>query len=388
MFPEDFFGVPNTTKDINKHILNENNNFNISERKTIIGLEHPKLLNPGSPQTKNNNNFNSIREEEEVESLYSTKIIIQQDHNKNINFHLEELSTRGSSKMVNEDQFNITPHFNNIYNVNNNNKSNKNDMINLTRPLTPNLNIVRKLSEPINIKKQNIVICGNKTKKNREIMHYNDYNKKLYSKNKENTIPISANKNHIITEGNIKNRTLSTSKIYTKKINSNSLCLNNSSSNVNECRERNKNSIKNKKATINSTKMKKLYSKEIPYPINSAKNKIKSQRNNSIAASRKDLCKNIKSRQKKNDNDSCNKNNKYGLKSFKSENKINVVHTKVNKEINSLFNNLPENIAKDPEIHGRIELLIKDIKDIQQAINKKTQTHFRPSKRNSKAGNK
>ena len=386
MFPEDFFGAPNTTKDICKHILNENNQQNITERKKTIGLEHPKLLNPGSPQTRNDN-FNSIHEEDAEESVYSTKKISQQDHIKKNNFRFEELSTRGSSK-VNEDQFNATPHFNSIYTVNIN-KSNRNDIINLTRPLTPNLNVVRKLSEPINIKKQNIVICANKNKKNKEIMHYNNYNKKLYGKNKENISPVSANKqknNHIITEGNIKNRTLSTSKIYNKKISSH--CLNKSNPNVNEYYEKNKNDLKNKKTIINHSKTKRLYSKEVSYPINNSKNKQVTQRNNSIAATRKDLNKNIKRKQIKNSNDTDNNYNKYGLKSFKSENKIKVVHNKVNKEINCIFDNLSDNIAKDPEIHGRIEMLMKDIKDIQKVINKKSQTHFRPFKKNSESGNK
>ena len=60
MFPKDFFDIANTTKDISKHILNDNNQVFISERKKTIRLDHPKLLNPGSPQIKNDY-FNSIR---------------------------------------------------------------------------------------------------------------------------------------------------------------------------------------------------------------------------------------------------------------------------------------------------------------------------------------
>ena len=58
------------------------------------------------------------------------------------------------------------------------------------------------------------------------------------------------------------------------------------------------------------------------------------------------------------------------LKSINYENKINVVQYKVNKEINNLFNGLSDNIDKDPEIHNKIESLIKEIKDIEQALNK------------------
>lgn len=68
------------------------------------------------------------------------------------------------------------------------------------------------------------------------------------------------------------------------------------------------------------------------------------------------------------------------LKPFKSENRITTVHSKVNDEINKLFSGLSENIVKVPEIHNKIECLIKDIKDIQQVVHRKTQSHFRPKK--------
>ena len=74
------------------------------------------------------------------------------------------------------------------------------------------------------------------------------------------------------------------------------------------------------------------------------------------------------------------------LKTFKSENKITVVHSKVNDEINNLFSGLSDNIAKDPEIQNKIESLIKDIKDIQQVVHIKTQStqsRFRPRKQKS-----
>ena len=69
-----------------------------------------------------------------------------------------------------------------------------------------------------------------------------------------------------------------------------------------------------------------------------------------------------------------------GLKPFKSENKIRIVHTKVNNEINNLFKGISDNIAKDPEVHNKIENLIKDIKDIKQVVLRKTQSNFRPGK--------
>ena len=81
------------------------------------------------------------------------------------------------------------------------------------------------------------------------------------------------------------------------------------------------------------------------------------------------------SRQKKNEVYTNN-----GLKPFKSENKIRIVHSKVNNEINNLFKGISDNIAKDPEVHNKIENLIKDIKDIKQVVLRKTQSNFRPGK--------
>ena len=120
----------------------------------------------------------------------------------------------------------------------------------------------------------------------------------------------------------------------------------------------------------------------IPRQKTQRKNLIKSSRkkaNNHMnrSLSKKDSNRNI-SRQNQNEIIS-----KHNLKPFKSENKITVVHSKVNKEINNLFNGLSDKIVKDPEVHNKIESLIKDIKDIQQVVHRKTQTHFRPRKQNN-----
>ena len=148
------------------------------------------------------------------------------------------------------------------------------------------------------------------------------------------------------------------------------------------------------------------YNNKNPYSFNSnrsmqSKNKKnknsnliprqKTQRKNSSIFSRKNTNTSMNkslSKKKNNRNISKQKNkngtiSNNGLKTFKSENKINVVHSKVNSEINNLFNGLSDKIAKDPEIHNKIESLIKDIKDIQQVVHRKTQTHFRPRKDNN-----
>jgi len=68
------------------------------------------------------------------------------------------------------------------------------------------------------------------------------------------------------------------------------------------------------------------------------------------------------------------------LNSFNLDTKINAVHYKVNHELNNLFNDLNDNIVKDPEFHKKIRALIRNIKDIQQVVHRKTQTNFRPKK--------
>lgn len=63
-----------------------------------------------------------------------------------------------------------------------------------------------------------------------------------------------------------------------------------------------------------------------------------------------------------------------------SDNKKNIVQLKVQKELNNIFDNMPEDYEQDPEIHNKFELLLKNIKDIKGFINRRTQTNFKPSK--------
>ena len=157
---------------------------------------------------------------------------------------------------------------------------------------------------------------------------------------------------------------------------------------------------------INSSINNSNYNNKIPLSFNPSKNKqSKNKMNNNSNYLRKERSqkKNLSMISRRNNNsNNMNKsiNNKKlirnisrknkneiltgdGLNAFRSENKINVVHSKVNIEINNLFSGLSDKIVKDPEIHNKIECLIKDIKDIQQVVYRKTQTHFRPRKQNS-----
>ena len=313
-----------------------------------------------------------------------------------------------------ENLFQITPHFwngntNNKHSIQlkyNNNKGNedKNKNNKFSRPLTPNLNIIRKTSTPI-IKKEEINY-NKENKENKEVKIIND----LIMKNKEkenkrletgenikdiveNNLNKRLGKDINKTECNIKRRSFSYTKNKILKSSKN-ICTN-VSMNDNDI---NKN-MKNHQIInyYNNYKMKNNNNKNLfSFNNRSALSKNKNNTNSKSSMQKKTKRKNTSmpshrsstnssqqkkkyirnfSRQKKNDVYTNN-----GLKPFKSENKIRVVHSQVNNEINNLFKGLSDNIAKDPEVHNKIETLIKDIKDIKKVVLKKTQSNFRPRK--------
>ena len=335
-----------------------------------------------------------------------------------------------NTPIENDDLFKITPHFINEvsvnkniqlnFNINNNNK-NKNKKKKYARPLTPNLNIIKKSSAPICQNKENKIFSRINNDKAYLI---NEYQKSINNKENNNIIKENnlktKNENYmnfkmnidkrlsqyvIKTDTSIKRASFSCAKnkilksctnIHTNSsINENNYIQNNYASNKNPI----KNSIyKN----INNPNLN--YKNQDPYSFNSnrslqTKNKKnnnsnliprqKTQRKNSIKALRKKTNTYMnRSLSKKDSNRNITRQNqnetiaKHELKPFKSENKITVVHSKVNNEINNLFSGLSDKIVKDPEVHNKIESLIKDIKDIQQVVHRKTQTHFRPRKQN------
>ena len=414
-----------------------------SERKNSRVTEHPKLLNPLSPKNqKQIMDINSIKEENGEESMTcrecteknnNFEIQFKDNQNKNNNSNEEgEHSTSGSSKnqisnnstpevckifnkndntpIENDDLFKITPHFINENNINNKNNiqlnfdtnNNKDKDTNFERPLTPNLNLKRKSPEPIYENKENILI----SKINNEYENFVNECKK--NQNEKNDIKKKLNKQVIKTDSNIKRRSFSSSKnkvtnncnnLHTDSITENNYLTNNEINNNNINNKPNKNSY-NSINNPNSTN-------KIPFSFNNnrsmqSKNKIdnndyaylqkqKAQRKKSTMISRRNnntsMNKSIGKNKHKRNLSRQNHNELLGnnrLKPFKSENKLRIVHSKVNNEINNLFSGLSDNIVKDPEIHNKIESLIKDIKDIQQVVNRKTQTHFRPRRQTSK----
>ena len=382
-------------------------------------------------KNKINNNI-----EEKNNKLRNNKLKEERDHSTSVssNPQISNSKSNISAKEINkkldknddtpindENLFQITPHFWNENPTNkhsiqlkyndkkgNEDKKRKNKF---ARPLTPNLNIIRKSAEQIPKKeeKKEIKIINNLIMKNRE----SNEDKRLETKEDikdivENNLSKRMGKEITKTESNIKKRSFS----YTKnKISKNSKILNtNCSINENEIKNNKQNhqiinyynnnyKLKNNKNNNNIYNLNKSNlptNNKVPFSFNnnvnlSTKNNInsknlikKKKRTNSSMPShrnstnssqqKKKYIRNF-SRQKKNDVYTNNV-----LKPFKSENKIRVVHSKVNYEINNLFKGLSDNIAKDPEVHNKIESLIKDIKDIKKVVLRKTQSNFRPRK--------
>ena len=381
-----------------------------------------------------NKNINNI--EEKNNKLRNNKLKEERDHSTSVssNPQISNSKSNISAKEINkkldknddtpindENLFQITPHF---WNENPTNKHNiqlkyndkkgnedKKRKNKFARPLTPNLNIIRKSAEQVPKKeeKKEIKIINNLIMKNRE----SNEDKRLETKEDikdivENNLSKRMGKEITKTESNIKKRSFS----YTKnKISKNSKILNtNCSINENEIKNSKQNhqiinyynnnyKLKNNKNNNNIYNLNKSNlstNNKVPFSFNnnvnlSTKNNInsknltkKKKRTNSSMPShrnstnssqqKKKYIRNF-SRQKKNDVYTNNV-----LKPFKSENKIRVVHSKVNYEINNLFKGLSDNIAKDPEVHNKIESLIKDIKDIKKVVLRKTQSNFRPRK--------
>jgi len=398
-------------------------------KKQIFGINSIKEENAEeslvySDFTENKNKNNNI--EEKNNKLRINKLKEERDHstsvssNPQISYSKSNISTKDMCKKVDknddtpiqdENLFQITPHFwngntNNKHNIQlkyNNNKGNedKNKKNKFSRPLTPNLNIIRKTSTPI-IKKEegngnletkenkiiNELITKNKEKENKRL-ETGENIKDIVENNLNKRLGKDINK----TECNIKRRSFSYTKNKILKSSKN-ICTN-VSMNGNDI---NKN-LKNHQIInyYNNYKIKTNNNKN-PFPFNnrSALSKNKNNTNSKSNMQKKTKRKNTSmpshrsstnssqqkkkyirnfSRQKKNDVYANN-----GLKPFKSENKIRVVHSQVNNEINNLFKGLSDNIAKDPEVHNKIETLIKDIKDIKKVVLKKTQSNFRPRK--------
>ena len=399
------------------------------------------MVYPEFVENKNKNN----NVEEKNSKLRINKLKEERDHstsvssNPQISNSKSNISAKDMCKKVDknddtpindENLFQITPHFwnENTYNSNKHsiqlklkdkkpNEEKNNKKTKFSRPLTPNLNIIRKVCIPITKKEEKIVNKDNKLIDNILIKNKDKDNKRIETTEdikvimeKKLSKRIGKDKDIIKTDHSVRKRSFS----YTKnKILKNSKNINtNISINENEINKNMQNhqiikyynnyKIKNNNKIPNVNQSNCYSNNNIPFSFNNNRSLLTKNKNNTnsknsmqkktkrkntsmpshrgstnIINSNRQNKKYIRnfSRQKKNEVYTNN-----GLKPFKSENKIRIVHTKVNNEINNLFKGISDNIAKDPEVHNKIENLIKDIKDIKQVVLRKTQSNFRPGK--------
>ena len=394
---------------------------NVEESSIYIDCSENKNKNINIEEKNNKLRINKLKEERD----HSTSV----SSNPQISYSKSNISTKEICKKVDknddtpindENLFQITPHF---WNENASNKhciqlkckdkkgyEDKNKKNKFSRPLTPNLNIIRTSSNQAISKREetnenkliNNIIIKNKETRDNKIIETREDIKDIV----ENNLNKRMGKGITKTESNAKKRSFSYTKNKILK-NSKNICTNASvSENDNNNKQNHQiinysNNNKLKNSNIYSLNKSNLSSNnKMPFSFNNnrslltknnsnSKNLIQKQtkrKNSSIPSNRnstniintsrkkKKYIRNF-SRQKKNEVYSNN-----GLKPFKSENKIRVVHSKVNNEINNLFKGLSDNIAKDPEVHNKIETLIKDIKDIKKVVLRKTQSNFRPKK--------
>ena len=396
------------------------------------------MVYPEFVENKNKNN----NVEEKNNKLRINKLKEERDHstsvssNPQISNSKSNISTKDMCKKVDknddtpindENLFQITPHFwnENTYNSNKHsiqlklkdkkpNEEKNNKKTKFSRPLTPNLNIIRKVCIPITKKEEKIVNKDNKLIDNILIKNKDKDNKRIETTEdikaimeKKLSKRIGKDKDIIKTDHSVRKRSFS----YTKnKILKNSKNINtNISINENEINKNMQNhqiikyynnyKIKNNNKIPNVNQSNCYSNNNIPFSFNNKRSLLTKNKNNTNSKNsmqKKTTRKNTSMPSHRGSTNSNRQNKKYirnfsrqkknevytnnGLKPFKSENKIRIVHSKVNNEINNLFKGISDNIAKDPEVHNKIENLIKDIKDIKQVVLRKTQSNFRPGK--------
>ena len=396
------------------------------------------MVYPEFVENKNKNN----NVEEKNNKLRINKLKEERDHstsvssNPQISNSKSNISTKDMCKKVDknddtpindENLFKITPHFwnENTYNSNKHsiqlklkdkkpNEEKNNKKTKFSRPLTPNLNIIRKVCIPITKKEEKIVNKDNKLIDNILIKNKDKDNKRIETTEdikaimeKKLSKRIGKDKDIIKTDHSVRKRSFS----YTKnKILKNSKNINtNISINENEINKNMQNhqiikyynnyKIKNNNKIPNVNQSNCYSNNNIPFSFNNNRSLLTKNKNNTNSKNsmqKKTKRKNTSMPSHRGSTNSNRQNKKYirnfsrqkknevyannGLKPFKSENKIRIVHSKVNNEINNLFKGISDNIAKDPEVHNKIENLIKDIKDIKQVVLRKTQSNFRPGK--------
>ena len=398
MFPEDFFGNPSQYTTI--------------QTQQNKAREHPKIINP--TLLKTNNPFCAeIKEEKCEESLEIPKnknlLKIQIPHDSSN----DDVSTSGGS--YNSPVTPMTPNIPVVPlsqtdpNKNNNNIGNKlNDKV-------PSNNIHSSFNEnrvnnDINEEKIDLYFPMAFTfnqKFNEKQNNYNNYNSNnnLSLKNNNKSTKHNSSEEKILKDKKRKSMSFhknkddknknridnkfdrnNSQKNYSLKEN-NKNCNNNSykknnknlNSSYNKYKSKNKNDTENRFGDIENYSQRESRKNSRPDSNLSYNRKAKSAKkaketNNIITVKNSNRL--IKKNNKENKKEVNGKNCVKDLISEYADKKKDIVHSKVEKEINHIFKNLQDNNEIFPEVNNKLELLLKNIDDIKDAINKKKITKF------------
>ena len=209
-----------------------------------------------------------------------------------------------------------------------------------------------------NFKEKNIKVLNNNKRIN------NKYNKSFETNKRKNEKVIAEKKGKIISyQKNYGNKYQKENDISNnRKINKNK--KQNYDNNNNNLKHDNLNKIIKNNIRNNSQKEIKKNNRGIKY--------IPSNERRAISAKKNNESKNIERVNIKDD-----QKNMYritNLKTFKSEydkKRKEIVHSKVKKEINHIFQKLPENYEKNPVLNNKFELLMKNLDEFKYFLNRK-----------------
>ena len=320
-----------------------------------------------------------------------------------------------------EDKYKVTAHFVNEENNNNSFKEKKN----INRPFTPSVNRYKNIYNPpltcdnknldkfkfnYNFEtKKNGVIVPKKDSKISQIQRQNlfkvGYNNNSNRNNKINNKklkPVSSRIEQIF--GTQNNNSPKNSSLISIKNN-----LNEKKQNKNKNKEYNTNMINNNKNNKKINDLKKanncnnIQKNGKKARANSMENKYMNKKDNVLRKneSNKDINKNYKDKDINiNNNKNINKKNERKKNYSHNKNKINNgyaylpeikyanVKNQLEVEVNNLFQNLPEDFEKYPELKNYVELIVENIHGLKDYIYKNTQDFFKKNRDNSSKNRK
>ena len=367
MFPEDFFSSPNQYKTIQNPISKNR--------------EHPKIINPTLLNKKINQPFiPEIKEEKCEESVdnpntkNNLKIIIPQ------NVSNEEISTSGGSYNTPK-----TPNIP-IRPIIQSEPKNKKNVRNIKDKLIQNNGLNKNCQNNNSIKDENIDLYypmaftfNSKGKKSNTLNNSRHKNYK-YHKSFENNKKNLENKDKNINKRKRKNLSFQKREEKNKnendKITKNKNLIHSNNKNIifdknKYWSENNKNNAKNiLRNNVKGEERKNSRNNYVPSNNRKVKSAKKSKENVNIIT----LNNNKNMLRRNNNDDKKNMLHRGNIKNFKSEydkRKKEIVNLKVKNKINHILDNLPENYEKFPVLNNKFELLMKNIDDIKDVLDRK-----------------